>query len=68
MSCPISKKALPKLRKRWPHCKEIFLPDNAKRLEADGDITLSFDYRPMTRMRRLEGQGLMSVASSDSPA
>ena len=22
MSCPISKKATPKLRKRWPHCKE----------------------------------------------
>ena len=23
---------MPKLRKRWPHCKEIFLPDNAERL------------------------------------
>ena len=25
--------------------KEIFLPDNAKRLQADGYITLNFDYR-----------------------
>ena len=45
MSCPISKKAMPRLRKRWPHCKEIFLPDNAKRLQADGYTTLNFDYR-----------------------
>ncbi|MCE2484901.1 MAG: hypothetical protein J4F42_05275 [Desulfurellaceae bacterium] len=36
---------MPRLRKRWPHCKEIFLPDNAKRLQADGYTTLNFDYR-----------------------